>query len=576
MRVKAATVQKFLLGLALLAALAWNLAHASEIKGLELSTGATGTRAEIALGGAGEFKVISLKGPDRLVVDLPASSLARGFRLPASAGVVKAVRTGEPAPGTARIVFDLAQPVTVLKPRIEQGSDGPRLVLEWPGDGADSIAVAAPVATPPESDHSSTGVEPVVAAPVSPASTPSQPMPAEPPRADARAVDTSAVDTTAASAAATTRLISAIVASKTAADSAAVAPGAAAATAVPPPTTAATTAAANDANPAPKPPLPGPATASVASSLPTTVATGVPTRIATGQPTLMPGASAAATANPPSAAPGATAQPPVKTMKDVMRGRGMRPLVIAIDAGHGGQDPGALGPSGKREKDVTLAIARELARQVNATPGLKAYLTRDNDVFIPLPRRAQLARQAKADMFVSIHADAAENRSAKGSSVYVLSLKGASSQRARWLADKENASDMIGGVRLEQTSNTLATVLLDLTQSGHMKASEDAAAHVLDGLKRVGYNHKPNIERANFAVLRTSDMPAMLVETAFISNPEEERRLTDPAHQRNLARAVLDGVNTYFIRQPPPGTLYAARADAAYVTADMGAGGGSP
>ena len=131
-------------------------------------------------------------------------------------------------------------------------------------------------------------------------------------------------------------------------------------------------------------------------------------------------------------------------------------------------------------------------------------------------------------MFVSIHADAAENRNAKGSSVYVLSLKGASSQRARWLADKENASDLIGGVRLEKTSGTLASVLLDLTQSGHMKASEDAAAHVLDGLSRIGRNHKPHIERANFAVLRTSDMPAMLVETAFISNPDEERRLIDP------------------------------------------------
>ncbi|HEY0505405.1 MAG TPA: N-acetylmuramoyl-L-alanine amidase, partial [Lysobacter sp.] len=263
---------------------------------------------------------------------------------------------------------------------------------------------------------------------------------------------------------------------------------------------------------------------------------------------------------------------PVKTMKDVMRGRGMRPLIIAIDAGHGGQDPGALGPTGKREKDVTLSIARELARQINATPGLKAYLTRDTDVFIPLPRRAQLARAAKADMFISIHADAAENRAARGSSVYVLSLKGASSQRARWLADKENASDLIGGVRLEQTSNTLASVLLDLTQSGHMKASEDAANHVLDGLKRVGSNHKPNIERANFAVLRTSDMPAMLVETAFISNPDEERRLMDPSHQRNLARAVLDGVNTYFTRQPPPGTLYAARADAQFAASDATGG----
>ncbi|HZW17513.1 MAG TPA: N-acetylmuramoyl-L-alanine amidase, partial [Luteimonas sp.] len=234
---------------------------------------------------------------------------------------------------------------------------------------------------------------------------------------------------------------------------------------------------------------------------------------------------------------------------------------------HGGQDPGAIGKSGRREKDVTLAVARELARQVNATPGLKAYLTRDKDVFIPLNRRAQLARAAKADIFVSIHADAAENRSASGASVYVLSLKGASSQRARWLADKENAADLIGG-RMPQAGNTLASVLLDLTQSGHMKASEDAARHVLDSLGTVGNTRR--VERANFAVLRTSDMPAMLVETAYISNPTEERLLTDPAYQRKLAGAILRGVDTYFLRQPPPGTLYAARASA---QAESGAGG---
>lgn len=565
MRVKAATVQKFLLGLALLAALAWNLAHASEIKGLELSAGATGTRAEIALDGAGEFKVISLKGPDRLVVDLPASSLARDFHLPTGAGVVKSVRTGQPAPGTSRIVFDLSQPVTVLKPRIEQGANGPRLVLEWPGDGAEPIEGIATVAAPTAPPLAQVPASALSAAPpvAGPASTPSATTPAMASAATTPQQTPSPGEVSAASSEATTRLISAIVAGHGGTT---------------PATAPATSAAKIPGSTATSAPVPAPA-ASSAAPLPTTVATGVPTRIATGQPTLMPGATVAAAAAPsatPSATPPAPAEAPVKTMKDVMRGRGMRPLVIAIDAGHGGQDPGALGPSGKREKDVTLAIARELARQINATPGLKSYLVRDSDVFVPLPRRAQLARQAKADMFISIHADAAENRAAKGSSVYVLSLKGASSQRARWLADKENASDMIGGVRLEQTSNTLASVLLDLTQSGHMKASEDAAGHVLDGLKRVGSNHKPNIERANFAVLRTSDMPAMLVETAFISNPDEERRLTDPAHQRNLARAVLDGVNTYFTRQPPPGTMYAARADATYVTADVGAGGGSP
>ncbi|RDZ28858.1 N-acetylmuramoyl-L-alanine amidase [Lysobacter silvisoli] len=537
MRVKAVTVQKFLLGLALLAALAWNLAHASEIKGLQLGTGATGTRAEIALDRGTEFKLISLKGPDRLAVDLPASSLAKGLRLPAGAGIVKSVRTGQPAPGTVRVVFDLAQPVAALKPRIETAADGARLVLEWPGDGEPaSQAVAANPQAPAAQTPAANAVPPPAASGATTANVVSE---------------TRGVDQAAASAAATTRLISELAARSAAAPANT-------------PSTAAPGATA---------PSVATVTNNTAPPVQTTIATGVPTRIATGVPTPMPGA---ATVPPPPAMAEATPPDAVKTMKDVMRGRGMRPLIIAIDAGHGGQDPGAIGQAGKREKDVTLAIARELARQINATPGLKAYLTRDSDVFIPLPRRAQLARQAKADMFVSIHADAAENRAAKGSSVYVLSLKGASSQRARWLADKENASDLVGGVRLQEADNTLTSVLLDLTQSGHMKASEDAASHVLDGLKRVGYNHKPRIERANFAVLRTSDMPAMLVETAFISNPEEERRLTDPAHQRALARAVLDGVNTYFTRQPPPGTLYAARAQAPPTAALVGAGGGSP
>lgn len=534
MRAQGATIQKLLLGAALLSALASSLVQASEIKGLQLASGATGTRAEIALDSEADYSVISLKAPDRLVVDLPASSLAKGLRMPAAAGVVSAVRTGAPTPGTARIVFDLVQPVAVLKPRIEQGASGPRLVLEWPDDGA-------PVARAPAKLPATL---PSVAA-TSPPATPAGPV----------------ADPAAASSEATSRLISELAARDrlaTATATATAAPAIVLPTRGPSPVLPPTAVAK----------IPG-ASASGASGV---IATGVPTRIATGQPAVVPNAAA-----PPIGSAAATADtaPPagaVKTIKDVMRGRGMRPLVIAIDPGHGGQDPGAIGLTGNREKDVTLAIARELARQVNATPGMKAYLTRDTDVFIPLNQRARRARAAKADMFVSIHADAAENRNAKGSSVYVLSLKGASSQRARWLADKENSADLIGGVRLVQASNTLASVLLDLTQSGHMKASEDAASHVLDGLKRVGANHKPKIERANFAVLRTSDMPAMLVETAFISNPEEERRLIDPAHQRALARAVLDGVNTYFTRQPPPGTMYASRAEASM---SSGAAGGS-
>jgi len=297
------------------------------------------------------------------------------------------------------------------------------------------------------------------------------------------------------------------------------------------------------------------------------VATGVPTRIATGQPTIV--------GSPPQQA--ATAgQAPVRTMQDVMRRAGLRPLVIAIDAGHGGQDPGAHGPGGSREKNITLAIARELARQVNATPGLKAYLIRDADVFVPLTQRYQKARAAKADLFVSIHADACPSPDASGSSVFVLSQRGASSQAARWLASQENAADLVGGVKLQDKDDTLASVLLDLSQSATMRASEDMANQVLGGLKRLGRTHKQDVERANFVVLRSPDVPSMLVETAFITNPSEERRLNDPDQQSQLARAVLDGVNSYFRRQPPPGTLYAARAETAGNFGAMTGNGGSP
>jgi N-acetylmuramoyl-L-alanine amidase len=290
----------------------------------------------------------------------------------------------------------------------------------------------------------------------------------------------------------------------------------------------------------------------------------VPTRIATGQP---------APASP--AVASTTVQAPVKTMQDIQRRAGLRPLIIAIDAGHGGQDPGAHGPGGSREKNITLAIARELARQVNTTPGLKAYLTRDSDVFVPLTQRYQRARAAHADLFVSIHADSSPSPNASGSSVFVLSQRGASSQAARWLANQENAADLVGGVKLQDKDDTLASVLLDLSQSATMRASEDMADQVLGGLKRLGKTHKQDIERANFVVLRSPDVPSMLVETAFISNPAEERRLNDPAQQVQLARAVLDGVNSYFRRQPPPGTLYAARADATGATAAGMQGGGS-
>ena len=451
MRAKGASIQQFLLGMALLGAVCWNLAHAGELRGIELSSGPTGTRAELRLDAEAGYQLIALSNPDRLVVDLPGSRLQPRLQLPRAAGVVRGVRSGQPEPGTTRIVFDLAGAVTPLKPHYEPGVDGPRLVLEWPGDGE---------------------------------ATASTPTPATP--------AAQAADPATASAAATSRLLSSLPKGEPAA-----APQPAAVT------------------PEPAPPVQDP-----------------------------------------------RAPAPVKTMQDVARRNGLRPLVIAIDAGHGGQDPGAKGPGGTREKMVTLAIARELARQVNATPGLKAYLTRDTDVFIPLVQRYQKARAAKADLFVSIHADSFTSPDASGSSVFVLSQRGASSQAARWLANQENAADLVGGVKLQDKDDTLASVLLDLSQSATLKASEDMASQVLGGLKRLGPTHKGEVERANFVVLRSPDVPSMLVETAFISNPGEERRLNDPEHQSQLARAILDGVTSYFTRQPPPGTLYAARADA--------------
>jgi N-acetylmuramoyl-L-alanine amidase len=250
--------------------------------------------------------------------------------------------------------------------------------------------------------------------------------------------------------------------------------------------------------------------------------------------------------------------PAARTVQDVV-GSGQRKLIIAIDAGHGGKDPGAIGPTKKYEKDITLAVARELARQIDADPGMQSYLVRDGDVFIPLHLRYMKARKAQADLFISIHADAALNRAATGASVYTLSLRGATSEAARWLADQENAADLVGGVELDDRDKNLAAVLLDLSQNATMRVSDDVAAQVLGSLKEFGKAHKPQIERANFVVLRSPDVPSMLVETGFISNPGEEAKLSDPAYRARMATAIMAGVRSYFADQAPPGTWYAAR-----------------
>ncbi len=234
-----------------------------------------------------------------------------------------------------------------------------------------------------------------------------------------------------------------------------------------------------------------------------------------------------------------------------------RDVVIAIDAGHGGEDPGALGRRGAREKDVTLAIARLLKQRIDAEPGMRAVLTRDGDYFVPLRDRINRARQHQADMFISIHADAVHDSRVTGSSVYTLSPKGATSEAARYLAARENAADLVGGVSLDDKSNVLASVLLDLTQGASMSASMDAAGRVLRQLDRIGDTHHSIVQQAGFVVLKSPDIPSMLVETAFISNPSEEARLTDPRHQSRIADAVLGGVRDYFITNTPPGTRLA-------------------
>ncbi|MBN8737951.1 MAG: N-acetylmuramoyl-L-alanine amidase [Lysobacterales bacterium 69-70] len=250
----------------------------------------------------------------------------------------------------------------------------------------------------------------------------------------------------------------------------------------------------------------------------------------------------------------------VKSVEDVLPGDG-RKVIVAIDAGHGGDDPGAIGASGTHEKSITLNVAREVAKLVDAQPGMKAHLVRDGDYFIPLTDRYKKAREAKADLFVSIHADACPGAcGARGASVWVLSPRGATSEAARWLAAKENGSDLVGGVSLDDKDDTLAAVLLDLSQGATMEASSAIAQIVLKALGKIGPTHRGYVEKANFVVLRSPDVPSILVETAFITNPAEEKRLTDPEHRNKLASAVVDGIKSYFMQTPPPGTWFAANS----------------
>ncbi|WP_220039250.1 N-acetylmuramoyl-L-alanine amidase [Pseudomonas protegens] len=276
--------------------------------------------------------------------------------------------------------------------------------------------------------------------------------------------------------------------------------------------------------------------------------------------------------NPADAAPPAAPPPAVATVPAVPvtpaepaiklppAPAGKRDIIVVIDAGHGGEDPGASGSRGQHEKDVVLAIARELQRQINGIKGFRAELTRTGDYFIPLRGRTEIARKKGADLFVSIHADAAPSTAAFGASVFALSERGATSETARWLADSENRSDLIGGagnVSLDDKDRMLAGVLLDLSMTASLTSSLNVGQKVLNNIGRVTPLHKQRVEQAGFMVLKSPDIPSILVETGFISNSNEASKLATVSHQQALARSISSGVRQFFQQNPPPGTYIA-------------------
>lgn len=306
----------------------------------------------------------------------------------------------------------------------------------------------------------------------------------------------------------------------------------------------------------------------VAATLPATPVTTAPAsnnkpvttqQVAKPTPSTAPSTTPSATQQTAAPTTATTAQPVVRA--DLS---GKRFIVIAVDAGHGGEDPGAMGPNRIREKEVTLSIAKELVAAINAQPGFTGKLTRTGDYFIPLKKRRDLARNMKADLFVSIHADAFTKASARGASVFALSQNGATSETARFLAQRENESDLIGGVgdiSLDDKDQVLAGVLVDLSMTATLNSSLQVGHHVLNSMGGIAHLHKRHVEQAGFMVLKSPDVPSILVETGFISNPEEARKLATPAYRKQMAQSVFKGIKQHFYQHPPAGTYVAAQLE---------------
>jgi N-acetylmuramoyl-L-alanine amidase len=285
-------------------------------------------------------------------------------------------------------------------------------------------------------------------------------------------------------------------------------------------------------------------------------AAGYQLRIALA-PTAEVRAAAAPAPEPESVAPALTVPRPPRSVRAPHAPQGAHDIIVAVDAGHGGDDPGATGASGTHEKDVTLAIARALAVRIDREPGMRAVLTRDGDYFVVLSERIKRAHAANADMFVSIHADAVRERAVSGASVYILSERGASSEAARTLAEHENAADLKGGISLAEQNPDVRSVVLDVAQNANIGQSVEAAGRVLGALDRVGAVRKREVQQAAFVVLKSPDIPSLLIETAYISNANEERKLRSPAEQQRLAEAIFSGIDSYFRKFPPDGSQYA-------------------
>ncbi|MBS0212108.1 MAG: N-acetylmuramoyl-L-alanine amidase [Proteobacteria bacterium] len=466
------------------------------------------TRISIDVPADARYDVFPLAHPDRLVVDVHHARLGDDFRIPGPDGLVANVRTGQPVPGDVRLVFETtarARAKTAL--RQVDGQARLQVDLRDPG-GRSAPAVAAGPSVP--AAHAGARLDP--ARPAEAMASAPAPIRMERPSEDSLGggFEPAPRDVPAPPAAS----LSVVTA--------------------PMPSSAKNAAGGTR----------GGASVAVEPSAPP----------ASSNPSAQADAAARAADDGDHGPPG---RPGVRTVGDVL-GHRLRPIVIAVDAGHGGKDTGAQGYSGSYEKNITLAEARELAREIDAVPGMKAVLTRDGDYFVPLAERYRIAREAKADLFISIHCDAEPGHDATGSSVWVLSERGVTSQAAKWLADRENAADLVGGVKLSDKDDTLASVLLNLSQSATMKASIDAAERVHQALRDIGRTHKDHPERANFVVLRSPDVPSMLVETAFITNQSEERKLNEPSYRAKLAQAILSGVESYFISTPLPGTEFAA------------------